>query len=80
MDKISQEIPNNSVIEWLKEEMPIILFMGIVLYFLFKEYQKEREHNRSMLAKNIEAMITLTRVLNELFKFNKHNNKDEEEK
>ena len=80
MDKISQEIPNNSLIEWLKEEMPIILFMGIVLYFLFKEYQKEREHNRSMLAKNIEAMITLTRVLNELFKFNKHNNKDEEEK
>jgi len=60
-------IEDNGIVQWLMHEMPVILFMSLAVYIVWKRYVKEAEYSKEIAAKSIETMVNLNHIIDELF-------------
>lgn len=73
--EITADLSWSEMAQWLMHEMPVVLFMSFVVYFLWKKLLEEQKYSRDITTKAIETMASLNHLLNEHFKENKVRNK-----
>lgn len=65
-----------SINDWLFKQLPVIVVMGLGIWWLAKQYSEEKRHNRQQDIDNIKLITNLNNIIDRLHESNKETNEE----